>query len=192
MYNKQHLISLMEYIGIWLIGWSITHGFFSGTRSLITAIIGILLFTIAEYLKWWQKDYLKLIIWSLVFSIAIGMVSGGFQHFLDSPMRSLWVIPVGWFVSTLIFPYKEWFKDYHLIKSLALWWAISIWLLWILYGSMHLIPESYFEIWWHHGDEINHEITTLSSWSITSGQVTNETTQVIITQPNYEDDPNHH
>lgn len=182
----------MEYIWIWLIGWSITHGFFSGIRSLITAIIGILLFTIAEYLKWWQKDYLKLIIWSLIFSITIGMVSGGFQHFLDSPMRSLWVIPVGWFMSTLIFPYKEWLKDYHLTKSLVMWWVISIWLWWILYGWIHIIPESYFGAWWHHGDEIKHEITTLWTWSVPSGQIINETAQVIITQPNHEDDPNHH
>ncbi len=188
-YSKQHLISLMEYIWIWLIWWSITHGFFSEMRSLITAIIGILLFITAEYLKWWRKDYLKLIIGSLVFSIAIGMVSGWFQHFLDSPIRSLWVIPVGWFVSTLIFPYKEWLKSYHFAKSLTIWWIISIWLLWILYALTQILPESAFGVtWWHHGEQVN-ETTIQSSWSITNLPAT---TEVTITQPKHEDDPNHH
>jgi hypothetical protein len=188
-YNKQHLISLMEYIWIWLIGWSITHGFFSGTRSLITAIIGILLFTVAEYLKWWQKDYVKLIIGSLIFSIAIGMVSGWFQHFLDSPMRSLWVIPVGWFVSTLIFPYKEWLKSYHLGKSLAIWWIISIWLLWVLYALTAILPQNMFGVWWwHHGEQAYHGNTTDSSRSI----INPPTAEVTITQPKHEDGSHDH
>jgi len=62
MYNKQHLITVLGYIGIGFIGGSISHGFFSGTRSIVMAIIGITLFIISEHLKGGQKDYTHLII----------------------------------------------------------------------------------------------------------------------------------
>jgi hypothetical protein len=39
------------------------------------------------------------------------MVAGGIQHFLDSPWRSAWIIPVGYFVSVLIFWEKESIKN---------------------------------------------------------------------------------
>lgn len=150
MYNKQHLISLLSYIGIWFIWWSISHGFFSWTRSLIMAILGILLFILSEYLQWGEKNYFHLLIWWLVFSIAVGMVSWWLQHFLDSPIRSLWIIPVWWLISTIIFPYKEELTNYNYKKSLIIGLIISIvlfvfcrWMLWI-------IPSERFMLWNHH------------------------------------------
>lgn len=148
MYTKQHLISLLGYIGIGFIGWSISHGFFSGTRSFIMAMLGILLFIISEYLQWWEKNYFHLIVWWLIFSIAVGMVSGWLQHFLDSPIRSLWIIPVWWFISSAIFPYKEELTHYNYKKSLIVAWLISIvlcivlrWLIWILPSDAFLVID---------------------------------------------------
>lgn len=153
MYTKNHLISILWYIGIGFISGSISHGFFSGTRSVIMALIGVLIFIIAEYLKGWDKNYTHLILGWLVFSVAIGMVSWGFQHFLDSPMRSLWIIPVWWFVSTIIFPYKEWLQDSETKKSIIVGLLISL-LLWVaLYGAIHILPESIFVGWDHHAQE---------------------------------------
>jgi len=153
LYNKQHLISLLWYLGIGFIGGSISHGFFSGTRSIIMAILGIILFIISEYLKEWQKDYWHLIIGGLIYSIAVGMVSGWFQHFLDSPMRSLWIIPLGWIVSTIIFPYKEWLTQVDYKKSFTIWLAISMWLWIIAYIMIHILPDTLFGIWWHHWED---------------------------------------
>jgi hypothetical protein len=186
MYNKQHLISILWYIWIWFIGGSISHGFFSWTRSIVMAILGIIMFIISEYLKWWAKDYAKLIIGWLVFSVAIGMVSGGFQHFLDSPMRSLWIIPVWWIISTIIFPYKEGLTSYNFTKSIVIGVIISIWLTWILYILIHTMPDSYFWVGWHHGWITSQNI--MSSWST----INTTTAEVTITQPQDENTPNHH
>lgn len=155
MYNKQHLISLLWYLGIWFIWWSISHGFFSWTRSIIMALLWIILFVISEFLKWWTKDYIHLIVGWLIFSVAVGMVSGWFQHFLDSPMRSLWIIPVWWLVSTIIFPYKEWLINYNFKKSLGIGLLISILLFGLLYFSIHILPKSIFVWWDHHSNNID-------------------------------------
>lgn len=150
MYNKKHLISLLWYLWIGFIWWSISHWFFSWTRSILMALLWIILFTLSEYLLWWIKDYKQLIIWSLVYSIAVWMVSGWFQHFLDSPMRSLRIIPVGWFVSTAIYPYTRNIKNYDFQKSMMIWSLISLILWLILYLSIHILPQEVFVGWDHH------------------------------------------
>ena len=149
-YNKDHLISLLSYIGIGFISGAVSHGFFSGLRSWIMALLGIIIFIIAEYLKPGKKNYQHLIIWWLIFSIAVGMVSGGFQHLLDSPMRSLWIIPVGWIVSTLVYPYKEWLQWYDLKQSLLIGLGISLILLLLTRWSLWILPESWFLFADHH------------------------------------------
>jgi hypothetical protein len=163
MYTKKHLISLLGYLWIWFIWWSISHGFFSWTRSIVMAILGIILFILSEYLQWWEKNYMHLILWWLIYSVAVGMVSWWFQHFLDSPMRSLWIIPVGWVISTIIYPYKESLENYDWKKSVGIWLIISIVLWWILYGLVHILPQSIFAWWDHHGWE------TIATWSHTEG-----------------------
>lgn len=40
----RHTATMLQYIGIGLISGAISHGFFSGFRSLLTAIIGIAIF----------------------------------------------------------------------------------------------------------------------------------------------------
>ncbi len=170
MYNKQHLTAILWYIGIWFIGGSISHGFFSGTRSVIMAIVWILLFIISEYLKEGQKDYMHLILWWLIYSIAVGMVNGWFQHFLDSPMRSLWIVPVWWLISTAIFPYKESLSHYDIKKSLWVWLIISLCLGFTLYAMIYILPADVFGTWGH-----NENVATLDSqktiwWTSTTTQ----------------------
>lgn len=159
MYTRKHLISLLGYLGIWFIGWSISHWFFSWTRSIVMATLGIILFILSEYLQWGEKNYGHLIIGWLIYSVAVGMVSWWFQHFLDSPMRSLWIIPVGWIISTVIFPYKESLENYDWKKSIGLWLIISIVLWAMLYALVHILPQSIFAWWDHHG------WTTATTWT---------------------------
>jgi hypothetical protein len=181
MYNKKHLIAVLGYLGIWFIGWAISHWFFSGTRSIIMASIGIILFLISEYLTEWEKNYGHIIIWGVVYSIAVGMISGWFQHFLDSPWRSLWIVPVGWFISTAIFPYKEWLRGYALLSSLWVGALISIILTVLLYVSITYLPKNIFLPTDHHD--------IISSWSIDIVSWTD--TQAIITDTDAEHTSNH-
>ena len=142
--QKKHLISLLSYIGVGFISGAISHGFFSGTRSIVMATIGIILFITGEYLKWETKSYFELFMFALIYSIAVGMASWWFQHFLDSPMRSLWIIPIGYLISLMVYPYKEWLHGYNLKKSLIWWIIIRVLLYFILYGALHLIQQVYF------------------------------------------------
>lgn len=165
MIQKQHLINLLSYIGIWLIAGSISHGFFSGTRSIITALIGIVLFLAGEYLKWDHKSYLELFIFALIYSVAIGMVSGWIQHFLDSPTRSLWIVPAWYLISLIVYPYKEWLHGYNFAKTLMWWIIVSVILYWLLYLGIRLLPSTYF-MTDHHDNTVSTTSTHISTLDI--------------------------
>lgn len=109
-----HLITMLNYIGVGFISGAISHGFFTAWRSVMMAALGVLLFIIATYIqevKIKKTDLTKALIISLftglIFSLGVGLVSGWLQHFLDSPERSIRIIPLGYFVSLAIFPIKE-------------------------------------------------------------------------------------
>lgn len=147
----------MWYLWVWFIWWSISHGFFTGTRSFVMAWLGIIIFLIAEFLKEWEKDYIETIIFWLIYSLAIGMVSGGFQHFLDSPQRSIYIIPIGFVIWYIIYTYKD------NKNSLTLWNIVKVFIIWWLlfglgYGTWKYLPASVYssvaswhdEAWWHN------------------------------------------
>ncbi len=171
MYNKKHFHSLLGYIGIGFISWAISHGFFSTTRSIIMAIIWIVLFLLSEILKEGEKSYLSLLVFWLVYGVSVGMLSGGFQHFLDSPLRSLRIVPVGYLVSLLVFPYKE-----HLVAtkwrqhllSILVGLIISVWLYGAFYLAIQKLPPSLFEHWDTHTESgsISNNPTAKGSFSV--------------------------
>src|SRR5574343_1475828 len=108
-FQSQHASMLLKYAGISFISGAVNHGFFSEERSLWTAGIGIVLFVLGA---WWEhhlanhteetpKTLLQTLIWGTLLSIGLGFFTGGLQHFPDSPARSAWVVPTGFFVSVL-------------------------------------------------------------------------------------------
>ena len=101
---------LLRYSGISFISGAVNHGFFSGQRSLWTAAIGMVLFVIGAVLEHRmagnnadqpQTSLLRTLAWGSLLSIGLGFFTGGLQHFPDSPARSSWVVPLGFFVSVL-------------------------------------------------------------------------------------------
>lgn len=81
------------------------------------------------------------------------MISGGLQHFLDSPERSLWIIPVGYILSLLIFPLKEQIhteKKSKIQRKSLIVWALggAVVSYGIIYALMHILPATVF----HNGD----------------------------------------
>lgn len=102
--TKKHLVDILWYIGVWFIWGAISHWFFSGTRSIVMAALWILLFVLHEYLQdEKEKNYKDIIIYGVLYSLSIWMISWWLQHFLDSPIRSMWIIPIGYFFSYLIY-----------------------------------------------------------------------------------------
>ena len=101
---------LLRYSGISFISGAVNHGFFSGQRSMWTAAIGMVLFVIGAVLEHRmagnnadqpQTSLLRTLAWGSLLSIGLGFFTGGLQHFPDSPARSSWVVPLGFFVSVL-------------------------------------------------------------------------------------------
>lgn len=101
---------LLKYSGISFISGAVNHGFFSGERSLWTALVGMVLFVLGAWLehRWQpvdadtpQSGLMKTLAVGSLLSIGLGFFTGGLQHFPDSPARSAWVVPLGFFVSVV-------------------------------------------------------------------------------------------
>ena len=101
---------LLKYSGISFISGAVNHGFFSGERSLWTAAIGMALFVLGALLEHRLSDsadepeqtgLLRTLGIGALLSVGLGFFTGGLQHFPDSPARSAWVVPLGFFISVL-------------------------------------------------------------------------------------------
>lgn len=106
---------LLKYAGISFISGAVNHGFFSGSRSVWTAAIGIVLFVLGAWLEHRLTDsasdgdgdgqpragLASTLLWGSLLSVGLGFFTGGLQHFPDSPARSAWVVPLGFAISVL-------------------------------------------------------------------------------------------
>lgn len=107
---KKYLGDLFHYTWIWFISWAISHWFFSSERSFIMAIIWFILFVLWELIvkqNFKDVDYLKILFVWVLYSLSVWMINWWLQHFLDSPERSLWIIPLWFLISLLIYSSKE-------------------------------------------------------------------------------------
>ena len=94
------------------------------------------------------------------------MISGWLQHFLDSPMRSLRIIPLWYFLSYLI--YSAHMKATNRLKTLniAVLWAIALW--WLAFAAYKFLPTS----WYsgidgdHHGEENTMQWMNCNKWDM--------------------------
>ncbi|PVE06684.1 cupredoxin family protein [Limnohabitans sp. Rim28] len=109
-FQQHHGAMLLKYSGISFISGAVNHGFFSGERSLWTALVGMVLFVLGAWLehRWQPADsdtppsgLMKTLAIGSLLSIGLGFFTGGLQHFPDSPERSAWVVPLGFLVSVL-------------------------------------------------------------------------------------------
>lgn len=103
-FHAEHLATLSKYAGISFVAGAVNHGFFSERRSFVTAGIGIVLFLIGAALEMraapeGEKRWADLLGFGILASIGLGFFTGGLQHFPDSPGRSAWVVPLGFFLS---------------------------------------------------------------------------------------------
>jgi len=150
-----HTATLLQYIGIGLISGAISHGFFSGFRSFITAVIGIIIFVIGlmyeRRLAGSKIDIGRVLLIGIIFSISTAMVAGGFQHFLDSPWRSAWIIPVGYLISLLAFREKEGIKN-SFFNTLNNGVVITLLIFIIAFPLASITPAQFDN---HHASEID-------------------------------------
>jgi len=109
LFQHHHGAMLLKYSGISFISGAVNHGFFSGERSLWTAAIGIVLFVVGAAMEHRLTDnpeeppssLIQTLTLGALLSIGLGFFTGGLQHFPDSPARSAWVVPLGFFISVI-------------------------------------------------------------------------------------------
>ena len=113
-FQTQHLATLAKYAGISFIAGAVNHGMFTEERSFFTAALGVAFYLIGAAMELKasndaSKRWGDLLGFGIVASIGLGFFTGGLQHFPDSPQRSLWVVPLGFFLSLLALYFsKEW------------------------------------------------------------------------------------
>ena len=105
-FQTRHLATLSKYAGISFIAGAVNHGMFSEQRSLITAALGVLFFLIGAYAENRSQSgdavsWGDVIGFGILASIGLGFFTGGLQHFPDTPGRSVWVVPLGFFLSLI-------------------------------------------------------------------------------------------
>jgi uncharacterized cupredoxin-like copper-binding protein len=111
--TMQHLALLVRYTGISFVAGAVNHGMFSEQRAVLTAAMGVLFFLIGGFLDMradphGRTRWVDLLGFGIVASIGLGFFTGGLQHFPDSPERSQWVVPLGFFLSLLAMFFTQW------------------------------------------------------------------------------------
>jgi len=127
-FEKHHAAMLLKYSGISFFSGAVNHGFFSGERSLWTAGIGMVLFVLGAVMAHRLEDgpaggqstLWRTLLLGAALSVGLAFFTGGLQHFPDSPERSAWVVPVGFFISI---PALAWSAGYEWRTSSTLYAA---------------------------------------------------------------------
>lgn len=106
-FELHHVAMLCKYAGISFISGAVNHGMFSGQRSLLTALLGVVVYLVGAVLyrsvSEEKASWRDLLGYGVIASIGLGFFTGGLQHFPDSPGRSLWVVPLGFTMSLIAF-----------------------------------------------------------------------------------------
>ena len=125
-FQTQHLATLAKYAGISFIAGAVNHGMFSEQRSLLTAAIVVIFYLIGAAMELkathdGSKSWADLLGFGIVASIGLGFFTGGLQHFPDSPERSLWVVPLGFFLSLLALYFSQEWRSRMGFKPMAIY-----------------------------------------------------------------------
>ncbi|MEA3322402.1 MAG: hypothetical protein U9Q88_20590 [Bacillota bacterium] len=110
-----YVIYIMYFLGVGLISGGIVHMPIEPVRYSIILILGSALFISASFVnefylekkKMTFPQAIKLLFFSLLLSLGVGMVSGGIQHFGDLGGYAVVLIPSGIVLSVLSFIFKN-------------------------------------------------------------------------------------
>ena len=111
--NKNYLLYITKYLGVALIAGSVVHIGTLDTGAVRYAVLmalglGLTIFsTLYEEKQLGTKINARFLLIILSFSIAIGFLTGGVQHYLDNPTYAGYLIAIGLVVSYVTFFLKE-------------------------------------------------------------------------------------
>lgn len=104
-----YITYLMYFLGVGFLSGAIVHYPVNPSLYGVIGAAGAIIFTIASILTEWitnkrhllQEGVLKIVLYSLILSIGLGMISGGIQHFVDFPVYASYLVPAGFVISLL-------------------------------------------------------------------------------------------
>lgn len=104
-----YITYLMYFLGVGFLSGAIVHYPVNPSLYGVIGAAGAIIFTIASILNEWvtnkrhllQEGVLKIVLYSLILSIGLGMISGGIQHFVDFPIYASYLVPAGFVISLL-------------------------------------------------------------------------------------------
>jgi len=160
----QYLTFISLFVGAGFISGGIVHlGEGINFWDISLLIAGVILFVLGSYIQevlfnkktLVSEGVVPFLFYSLILSIGVGMASGGTQHFLDTPLYSIYLIPIGLFIGIFAFVLKQ------NIQLQANQWRIFIpsvlAVTLALFGILHIaaakIPDSVYQHQGGHGHE---------------------------------------
>lgn len=178
-----YIVYVMFFLGMGLTSGSIVHMPLDPHRYTIVLFVGMGIFVIASLLNETVIDKkhlsllstIRLVIFSLLLSVGIGMISGGIQHFEDVLDYAGYLIPGGIMLSLVGFLFKNNLKLG--IKAAAPLFTIVIVLLISLSFSLRNLASSMPKTEGHsHGSGSNHSEEEVSNSIVVENDSTNENT----------------
>ena len=135
------------FLGIGLVSGSVVHFPGNPVRYAIIGSIGVILFVISSLMdeivikkrNLKENAIFRVILFSVVLSMGIGMISGAIQHFTDTPKYAAILIPVGIIVSLFGFLLKN---QIRLTKAILGWSALCLLIVCIPLGiTLNVLAE---------------------------------------------------
>jgi hypothetical protein len=134
-FQSRHIALLCKCTGTSFISGSVNNGFFDNKlRSLITALVGVTLFIVGEFIDSYlssngdspSESMWDTLLLSTVLSLGIGFFTGGLQHFpFPNAHVGSWVVPLG-FVLTLLCLAWTFTSTSSLVKPIVYYALIAI------------------------------------------------------------------
>jgi len=159
------------FLGVAFLSGAIVHLPWDPVRYGLIGCIGALLFVLATLYdekvvkkrSLLSSDVVQIILWSLVLSIGLGMVSGGIQHFLETPHYAAYLVPIGTGLSLAAFA-----KRFSLVTTRGHAWYLvvkGVALVLILFVALQSLAYSVEPRLDVHADGEVHEHTSFWPWS---------------------------
>ena len=98
-----YLLYVALYLGVALTGGSVVHMPLDPKRSVLIGVIGVIIFIVASAIDARRRKLATAegaalpgyIIWSVILSLGLGMLSGSIQHFIDFPQYAAALLALG-------------------------------------------------------------------------------------------------
>lgn len=188
----QFLVYVSLFVGTGFLSGAIVHFQIDPSRFLILGIIGAVIFVSASTINeaiFNKKDFkeeglAKVIFFSLILSLGIGMISGGVQHFEEFPKYASYLIPLGGIVALTGYLLKS---NIHLqLKQLFKLTIFSVTITGLLFVGLQSYAKT-IDTSSGHGHEGTTMSTSVSDHNVDTASITDDKSFIEAMIPHHEE-----